>query len=279
MSFADQWCGSGSRIIQMCMRRQVMRAISRGNLLTTEHIWFESFERVADVNSHADRVILHGHSKALNGGHLTNNPQNTLIMNLNQTDEELRKGFDKSVKWAINKAKKEGTQDQCYDSAFLLEDPAILHNMSKIYSAMYMEKEQEEHTLPVDLMLAYARAGGLYVSVASIDGDPVVYHSYVTDGSSIRSLHSCSEFRSAGDMRNRIGRANKYLHYQDMRRFRSLGMTRYDWGGVFSFDEPNGIDEFKLSFGGAERVVYYNIIWERTLRCRIRGWVKERESR
>ena len=31
----------------------------------------------------------------------------------------------------------------------------------------------------------------------------------------------------------------------------------YDWGGLSSFDNPNGIDTFKMSFGG-EKVIYYD---------------------
>ena len=35
-------------------------------------------------------------------------------------------------------------------------------------------------------------------------------------------------------------------------------MLRYDWGGISDFDNPNGIDEFKLKFGG-DKITYYNV--------------------
>ena len=29
-----------------------------------------------------------------------------------------------------------------------------------------------------------------------------------------------------------------------------MGVKEYDWGGIASCDEPNGIDRFKMPFGG-----------------------------
>ena len=46
--------------------------------------------------------------------------------------------------------------------------------------------------------------------------------------------------------------------------FRKKGLIRYDWGGISDFDNPNGIDEFKLKFGG-EKITYYNIFAGNTL--------------
>ena len=35
-------------------------------------------------------------------------------------------------------------------------------------------------------------------------------------------------------------------------------------GGVVSFDQPNSIDKFKMSFGGSQ-AIYYNIMEENSL--------------
>lgn len=50
-------------------------------------------------------------------------------------------------------------------------------------------------------------------------------------------------------MRNAIGRANKYLHWHDWLLLKNIGVIEYDWGGIASYDNPNGIDKFKMSFG------------------------------
>ncbi|MBQ2936393.1 MAG: hypothetical protein IJD96_09185, partial [Lachnospiraceae bacterium] len=55
-----------------------------------------------------------------------------------------------------------------------------------------------------------------------------------------------------------IGRANKRLHWEDMKYFKEKGLVRYDWGGISDFENPNGIDEFKLKFGG-DKITYYNV--------------------
>ena len=75
------------------------------------------------------------------------------------------------------------------------------------------------------------------------------YHSCICDDKNIRLLHSCSEFRETDTaFRNAIGRANKYLHWKDMLYFINQHKEKYDWGGISSFDTPNGIDKFKMSF-------------------------------
>lgn len=92
----------------------------------------------------------------------------------------------------------------------------------------------------------------------------IVSHAYIADsaGERIRLLYSASHFRSAldTDERNRIGRANRLLHWHDMRSARSHGYRHYDLGGFpMTQDdrEKNSIARFKSEFGG-ETVVEYN---------------------
>ena len=51
-------------------------------------------------------------------------------------------------------------------------------------------------------------------------------------------------------MWNTVGRANKYLHWNDWLLLKEMGVKEYDWCRIASYDEPNGIDRFKMSFGG-----------------------------
>lgn len=67
----------------------------------------------------------------------------------------------------------------------------------------------------------------------------MVYHSYLTDGYHSSFLHSCSEFRVADKaMRNAIGRANKYLHWNDWLYLKHSGIIEYDWSGISSYENP-----------------------------------------
>ena len=121
------------------------------------------------------------------------------------------------------------------------------------------KKGIEGMVFPIKELEGYIKAGQLLVSVALIGGKPAVFRSYVFGEGNSRFLHSCSEFRAVdNNARNSIGRANKYLHWKDFQHLSKLGVKHYDWGGISSLSNPNGIDIFKLSFG-AEPVSYYNI--------------------
>ena len=140
---------------------------------------------------------------------------------------------------------------------------------------MYQEKGMGKVLLSVNNFLAYAAKSNFYLTAASIGGREVVYHAYVTDETHTRLLISCSEFRVANkEMRNAIGRANKYLRWEDMMFFKDLGVKKYDWGGVASFANPNGIDKFKMGFGGTP-VEYYNITYNFSRKAKILDLIRK----
>jgi hypothetical protein len=101
---------------------------------------------------------------------------------------------------------------------------------------------------------AACQAGQLALSSASRNGEALVWHAYVMSGSTVGLLHSSSRFRKGeSDFRALVGRANRWLHWKDLLQFQTLGMQRYDWGGLFgdeSTPERAGINNFKKSFGG-----------------------------
>ena len=89
---------------------------------------------------------------------------------------------------------------------------------------------------------------------ASRDGEDLVWHVYYSDGRVVWLQYTASCFRGRdNDYRALVGRANRWLHWQDMRSFRGSGARRYDWGGLFedeSTPEREGINRFKRDFGG-----------------------------
>ena len=87
---------------------------------------------------------------------------------------------------------------------------------------------------------------------------------YVKDSSSgrVRLLYSASHFRARSDSgeRNKIGRANRLLHWHEIVTLKDLGFGLYDLGGIpldSSDQEKNDIARFKLEFGG-EMLIEYN---------------------
>lgn len=91
------------------------------------------------------------------------------------------------------------------------------------------------------------------------DSETLVYHTYLFDELNARLYQSCSLFRGDNDEDAKVvGFANRGLHWYDMRSFRDKGIKWYDWGGISSTEKPNGIDQFKMGFGG-EQHLYYNV--------------------
>jgi len=121
---------------------------------------------------------------------------------------------------------------------------------------MYAEKGMRQ-TLNKEQMLLYAKAGALMISAIMIREEFAVMHSYITEGDKVRLLHSISEFRREDMDANFIARCNKRHHWEDLCYFKQNGIKEYDWGGISSFENPNGIDDFKSKFGGRP-CTYYN---------------------
>lgn len=235
-----------------------MRSIVNGRFLKNVHIWFENYPNLEDLISsglNADRYFLHANN--CEWGDSTE--QYSLITDLVIDEEELFATLSSTLRNEIRRAGRENTTIKVFHSNDVIENESVLDIFAEIYHAMYVEKGFEGAQLPRSELMAYAHVGKLMVTAAYIHEEAVVYHSYVVSGDCSRLLHSCSEFRSEDNAaRNAIGRANKMLHWEDMRTLKAMNVKKYDWGGINSFDAPNGIDRFKMSFGG-ERVTYYNI--------------------
>jgi hypothetical protein len=109
---------------------------------------------------------------------------------------------------------------------------------------------------------ALAEGGNLVLSgAAGEDGEVLVRHAYVAASGRGYMLYSGSVLAESEDSstRNLIGRANRYLHWSDIRLFKERGFRLYDFGGL-DVDERSpktaGIARFKRGFGGEVRPVY-----------------------
>jgi hypothetical protein len=122
-------------------------------------------------------------------------------------------------------------------------------------------------------LVAACRAGQLVLASALQDGERLVWHGYLVRGGFARLQYSASAFRGRDSAyRSLVGRANRWLHWQCMLRFREMGIATYDWGGVFeeeSTAEQAGLNRFKREFRGRE-VRRFDCVLPVTARGRLR---------
>jgi hypothetical protein len=97
----------------------------------------------------------------------------------------------------------------------------------------------------------------LVITSVFLENTIFAVHSYLIDKKQkrVRLLHSGSQRFSETINKNLISSANKFLHYSDIQYFKENNFEIYDWGGISRTE--NGIDEFKMSFGGTV-IMQYN---------------------
>ena len=234
------------------------------HFLKIGHIWFADNDM--DGKQPYDMCFFHDIPK-LHDPNNRHEIHNTLVSTLMEPEDSLFGHIDKRFRSCIRKGTKDNLAHRVYRSAYILNSSGLLEAFACVYHHMLADKKLPG-SLHTGELLAYARQNALLITTASLDGRELIYHSYVHDATNARCLHSCSDFRNVTDSgeRNAYGMANKWLHWQDMLHFKGMGIESYDWGGVYSFDGTNGVDNFKLSFGGEPRRYYNEIVL-----CSLRG--------
>lgn len=177
--------------------------------------------------------------------------QYTIFTELTLDENEILQKMNKNVRYEIRRASKEDLKISIYDYKDLLRDKKILKDFKSTYDSFAEISGQPELKNDFDdrKILSYIENKCIKVSeIVFCNGR--VFHMYVYDEDNSCLIYSASDFRNSNVDRNLAGRANKLLHYNDMLHFKSIGVKNYDWGNISSKDNPNGIDIFKMSFGG-----------------------------
>ena len=240
---------------------------TKGRILKARNVWFEQVGSLGDIpKDGTDIVYIYGNSQPLSGSNVICHKQYSAITDLTLCRDDIFSSFASNLRNEIRRAKREEVTVR-----FCTGDDAIeqLPEFAETFRHLYEEKGEKEE-LPVKEMKTFAEENALMISAASVSGEAKVFHSYIYDGNSCRLTFSCSEFRAASSKEEKqsFARANKLLHWEDMLYFIDKGLSVYDWGGLTSPEEPNGIDKFKLSFG-CKPVEYYNIVFPVTLKGRL----------
>ncbi len=194
---------------------------------------------------------------------------NTLQIDLKKSEEILFSEIRKNCRYEINRAER---RDELFYS--ITDQP--LDSDINLFCSFYNEFAAAKNlpALSVEQLRTFRELKALTISnIKAKEGDILCSHLYVTDGKRALGLHFPSCFRKYTDkeFRSMVGRANKYLHWQDIRYFKSKGFYYYDFGGLACDSDDldmTKVDEFKLHFGG-NKVVEYDFYYPLTLKGRI----------
>jgi hypothetical protein len=208
-------------------------------------LWFD--EPVDSVD--ADVVICHQRSAPLEGASCE--PFSTRVINLTVDEEEIYRGFTSEARRNIRKAQ---TQDQLEYQLWMPGqwDQGVLNSFGDFYHAFARSK-----CLP-DIQPEYLSAWDASASVAISrircgDAD-LVWFTHVILSDTARFLYAGSFYRGlSSDLKQKMARANKFLHWSLIRAFKEFGCKTYDLGGWYEGSEDLEkvrINQFKKEFGG-----------------------------
>jgi hypothetical protein len=170
----------------------------------------------------------------------------SLVNDLTVTEDEIVARFNKVCRYELRRAGRDDLQFELIaDPAARLDEFCRFHDRCAQQRSIYVCNRR--------WLVSACAARQLILTVASRNGEALVWHAYVVAAKTAGLEYSISYRDDDPARRALVGRANRWLHWQDMRRFREIGLERYDWGGLFEEDAtPSGagINEFKKGFGG-----------------------------
>jgi hypothetical protein len=168
----------------------------------------------------------------------------TKIIDLTQSETEIQNQFNKTTKYDMNRAGREKVQFRLGESI-------------DSFISFYNEFAETKGLQFITSNLYFQDRENFKITMATLDGNTLVMHCYLTDVAikRVRLLYSASHFRIMDNVdKSMVGRANKFLHYQDMLYFKDQGYAYYDLGGYGKDsidDEILKINTFKDGFGGS----------------------------
>ena len=234
----------------------MFRGVEKKGFYTMERIWFSDKEE-----SNADIVRYMRTLRPMFGRYVHSESVETVFSDLNKSKDDILACSTKTVKYEVNKCEKEGVEVSFYVASDLKVNKDILDEFERAYLdfANDLGLKDVKEAYKRSKIDNYIECDCVLLSKAEKDGVSV-YHLYSCGGGECVLNYSVSNFRMDPSKRNLAGRMNKLLHIKDMDWFRERNYTLYDWGNISSSQNPNGIDIFKMSFGGDVVTVYNSFV-------------------
>ncbi|MCL2800149.1 MAG: peptidoglycan bridge formation glycyltransferase FemA/FemB family protein [Treponema sp.] len=180
----------------------------------------------------------------------------TLALDLPKNEEEILSNFEKNTKYEINRAK---TKDNLEIKTVNCESKQDFYSFYNTFAS-----SKKLPLININETDSFIENNIYVIRAAFYEGEPIVYHTYVTANNRARLMLSASLFRdSDNSFKNLVGRANRLLHWEDILYFKEQNFLIYDFGGI-NKDKKNketqAINKFKECFGGELIKEYKNQI-------------------
>jgi hypothetical protein len=196
------------------------------------------------------------------------NEFHSILLDLTKDQDEIWKSIKKNTRYEIRRAEK----DQLVYKFWETSTSDIINEFSNFYEEFALQKGLP--MIPRPRLRNLMDAGKLDISrIKTKDGASLVWHAYYRSKTYSCLLYSASLFRSSTNTsyRNMLGRANRYHHWQDIVRFKNLGISIYDFGGWYGGNkdqEKLGINKFKEEFG-EEVITKFNCVHGITMKGKL----------
>ncbi|MBC7536677.1 MAG: hypothetical protein H7258_13380 [Ferruginibacter sp.] len=210
--------------------------------LTVRETWFTYKHRLSNLFT----LNIHSHVKNKLNRKFFGVKHNswTVELSLLPGTEELLANFRNTVKQEIRKSEKEGVV-----CSFERDVAGFV--------PFYNDFANAKHIYPTNSKMIERIGNNFHISFAKLNGEILAAHSYLVDDETgiVRLFHSASRRLDETYDRNVIGRSNKLLTAKDIFYFKEKGFKVMDFGGYAENTDNKslqGINEFKLSFGGTK---------------------------
>lgn len=230
--------------------------------INISHVWFATEEEIKQksyTDTQADLFYIHGTPFVIaTEGY--KEKQLSLIKNLQLSEEDLFLSLGKHLRQYIKRCKKENIVSiNLYKGQEILNNPHIVDACKTLYEKMFVDKGTD-NKFNKKLFCVYAKKNALIIGMASIDNVPVGFSAVVFNNDMGRLWLAAFDFRNASYDSQVLSRGHQRLDWELLLWCNRHGIKQFDFGGVMSSDEPNGIDRFKLAFEKEGKIAYYNYI-------------------
>lgn len=210
----------------------------------SENVWFVRM-RPDTLDDHKLRLFLK--NIGFNSAPMHVHGENTLVLDISKSEEEILKGMRKTTRYLIKKSLNEGfslsitTDKTRVNNLYKLQKETIRRHKFVGFKKSLFSAELDVFGKDKQALLFECSKGNklLTSSVVIFYAGKAFYH---FSGSSEESLKT---------------NASYYLQWQIIRKAKAMGMRYYDFWGIASRDDPKhrfwGVTVFKKGFGG-ERV-------------------------